>query len=130
MERANNIGSCVVYEPLDRYVGRHLDRQIGRLSVDTSTDARPICRSTSRPTLGRCVDRDVSVDVSTDISADVSTDMSGAMLTDTSRSIYRPCVGRHVDRWATDIPPTPHCYWRTGDCSLSRRHNLTLVSDF
>ena len=24
------LGSCVVYEPLDRYVGRHLDRYIGR----------------------------------------------------------------------------------------------------
>ena len=91
-------GSCVVYEPLDRYVGRHLDRHIGRLSVDISTDARPICRSTYRPTLGRCVDRDVSVDMSTDISADISTDMSVAMLTDTSRSTHRPSVGRHVDR--------------------------------
>ena len=28
----------------------------------------------------------------------LSTDMSVDMLTDTSRSIYRPSVGRHVDR--------------------------------
>ena len=63
-------GSCVVYEPLDRYVGRHIGRDVGRGATDMSTD----------------------------ISADVSTDMSLAMLTDRSRSIYRPSVGRHVGR--------------------------------
>ena len=67
---SKNNGSCVVYEPDDQYVGRHVDRCSTNLSIDMSTD----------------------------ISADISTDMSVAMLTDTSRSIYRPSVGRHVDR--------------------------------
>ena len=96
------------------------------ISVEMSVEGRPIYRST----LGRCVDRDVSVDMSANISADVSTDMSVAMLTDRSQSIYRPSVGRHVGRLATDIPPILHRYLRTGDCSLSRRHKLTSVSDF
>ena len=57
-----------------RSVGRH----IGRGSTDMSVD--------------------VSVDMSTYISATVSTDMSDAMLTNTSRLIYRPSIGRHVDQ--------------------------------
>ena len=62
-------------------------------------------RSTCGPTLGRCVDRDVSVNIATDIaveisadmSVEISADMSVDMLTDTSRSTYRPRVGRYVD---------------------------------
>ena len=43
----------------------NVDRHIGRVSVDISTDARPICRSTYRSRLGQYVDRD---NMSTDIS--------------------------------------------------------------
>ena len=34
----NKMGSCVVYEPLDRYVGRHLDRLTYRSSVGRHID--------------------------------------------------------------------------------------------
>ena len=60
-------------------------RNVGSLSIDMSAD----CRTT---TLGRHIGR-----VSVEISADISVDMSVNMSTDTSRSIYRPSVGRHVD---------------------------------
>ena len=53
-------GWCVVYEPLDRYAGRHLDRYVGRhldqcstdMLVDISTDSRRMCKSwcVGRPT--------------------------------------------------------------------------------
>ena len=52
------------------------------------------------------------------------------ILVDMSTKSCCTTVGRHVDRYTTDIPPIPHRYLRTGDCNLSHRHNLTLVSDF
>ena len=55
-------GSCVFCAPLDRYIGRHIDRHIGQVSVDILTDAWP--------TLGWYIDRDVSVDKLTDISVE------------------------------------------------------------
>ena len=89
-EKARNRGSCVVYEPLDRYVGRHVDRHImstdisldcrstyrpmlDRYVVDISTDSRPMCRSTRVGRhvgrhigryVGRYVDRHISIDIS------------------------------------------------------------------
>ena len=43
-------GSCVVCEPLDRYVGRHRDRHIGRgVLVEPRSICRPICRPVFRP---------------------------------------------------------------------------------
>ena len=126
------IGSCVFCATLDRYIGRHIDRRIGRVSVDISTDARPICRSICRPTLGRYVGRDVSVDILTDISTEISAEISAD-----TRPICRPRVvvrqsaGMSIDRLPTFRRYlTATCVHSTGDCSLSRRHNLTLVSDF
>ena len=125
---ARCIGPCVFCAPLDRYIGRHIDRHIGRVSVDISTDARPICRSICRPTLGRYIGRDVSVDILTDISTEISAD---------NRPICRPrvVVRQSADMSIDRLPTfrrylTATCVHSTGDCSLSRRHNLTLVSDF
>ena len=57
-------GSCVFCAPLDRYIGPHIDRHIGRVSVDISTGARSTCRSI----YGR-----LSADISVDIVADTLT---------------------------------------------------------
>ena len=66
------IGSCVGYEPLDRYVGRHLDRCVDRdigqyvdqhISIDTSAESRSMCRPTYRSSISRYVDRYVGRDV-------------------------------------------------------------------
>ena len=130
----SEFGSCVFCAPIDRYIGRHIDRHIGRVSVDISTDARPICR----PTLGRYISRDVSVDILTDISTEISADISA----DTRPICWLICRPRVVVRQSTDmlidrlptfrryLTATCACVHSTGDCSLSRRHNLTLVSDF
>ena len=61
-------------------------RNVISLSIDMSAD----CRTT---TLGRHIGRHIGP-VSVEISADISVDMSVKMSTDTSRSIYRPIVGR------------------------------------
>ena len=56
------MGSCVFCAPLDRYIGRHIDR----LSTDTSVESRSICRPRC---VGRHIDRHIgraSVDMSTD----------------------------------------------------------------
>ena len=74
--------SCVVYEPLDRYVGRHLDRHIGRY-------------------VGRHIDRrstDMSVDIATDISVEGCWSSIGRYV---DRYVDR-YVGRYVDRCSTD----------------------------
>ena len=67
-----SFGSCVFCAPLDRHIGRRIDRYATDMAVDVSTDTQSICRSTYRPTLGRYVDRDMSVDISTDMSTDMS----------------------------------------------------------
>ena len=75
-------GSCVVCEPLDRYVGRHLDRQISRY-------------------VGRHIDRcstDMSVDIATDISVEGCWSSIGRYV-DPYDDRY---VGRYVDRCSTD----------------------------
>ena len=72
-------GSCVFCAPLDRYIGRHIDRLSTDVSVDISGEYRSICRPTYRSTVGRYVDWDVSVDISTDTSVE-------------HRSICRPRV--------------------------------------
>ena len=78
----SSVGSCVVYEPLDRYVGRHLDRHIGR-------------------DVGRHIGRG-----STDMSVDISTDMSvDGCWSSIGRYVDRyvdQYVGRYVDRCSTD----------------------------
>lgn len=98
------------------------------ISVDTSTDRHSAdisiegCRSTYPPTdsSANCwsISRPTRDRQSTNVWVDMSTE--SCCLT----------VGRHVDRLATDIPPILHCYLCTGNCSLSRRNNLTLVSNF
>ena len=130
--KCNELGPCVFCAPLDRYIGRHIDRHIGQVSVDISTDARSICQ----PTLGRYIGRDVSVDILTDISTEISADIS-ADPRPICRSICRPrvVVRQSADMSIDRLPTfrrylTATCVHSTGDCSLSRRHNLTLVSDF
>ena len=69
-------------------LSRHIDRHIGRVSVDISTDAWPICRPIYRAThLGRHIDRH-STDMLTDISVDTRL---------ICRPIRRSTVGRYVD---------------------------------
>ena len=76
-------------------------RNVGSLSIDMSTDTRPIYRSrcvgqhSDRHIgrdigryVGRDVDRHMSIDTSADISTDMSTDISVDMSTD-SRPICR-----------------------------------------
>ena len=108
------------------------------ISVDISTDARPICRSICRPTLGRYISRDVSVDILTDISTEISADISAdtrpiCWLICRPRVVVRQSADMSIDRLPTFrryLTATCACVHSTGDCSLSRRHNLTLVSDF
>ena len=66
--------SCVFCAPLDRHIGRLIDRQLTDVSVDILAECRPMCRSTYRSSVDRYVDRDVSLDISADISVDMSTD--------------------------------------------------------
>ena len=98
------------------------------ISVDMSTDISVEHRSICRPTLGRYIGRDVSVDILTDISTEISAD---------TRPICRPrvVVRQSADMSIDRLPTfrrylTATCVHSTGDCSLSRRYNLTLVSDF
>ena len=76
-------GSCVFCAPLDRYIGRHIDRLSTDVSVDISVECRPICRPIYRLRVSRYVGRYMSVDLSTDV--------------------YRPSDGRHIDRLSADI---------------------------
>ena len=69
-------------------LGRHIDWHIGRVSVDISTDARPMCQPIYRAThLGRHIDRYLT---------NMSTDISVA-----TRPICQPIrqstVGRYVE---------------------------------
>ena len=80
-----NVGSLSIDMSADKRtttLGRHIDKHIGLVSVDISTDARSICRLINRAKhLDRHIDRH-----STDMLVDMSTE-SGC-----------PIVGRHVDR--------------------------------
>ena len=64
-----NIGSCVFCAPLNRCISRHMDRHLTNVSVNISTDARPICWPTYRPRLGWYIDRHLP-DISTNISVE------------------------------------------------------------
>jgi len=66
-----NIGSCVFCAPLDRYIGRHIDRH--------STRYRLLFRPTLDRYVGRHIDRHL---------ADISTEIC--------RSTYRPTLDRYV----------------------------------
>ena len=61
-------GSCVFCAPLDRCIGRHIDRQSTDISVNILGNCRPICWSTYRSSVGRYVDGDVSLDTSANTS--------------------------------------------------------------
>ena len=88
-----NVGSLSIDMLTDNrttILGRHIDRHISRVSVDISTDARPICRPIYRAThLGRHIDRH-STDMSTDISVDTWP---------ICRPIHQLTVGRYVDQY-------------------------------
>ena len=45
-----------------RCVSQHIDRHIGRTSVDMSTDTRPICRAICRPRVIVRLSADMSID--------------------------------------------------------------------
>ena len=64
-----NIGSCVFCAPLNRCIGQHMDRHLTNVSVNISTDARPICWPTYPPRLGWYIDRHLP-DISTNISVE------------------------------------------------------------
>ena len=81
-------GSCVVYEPLDRYVDRHNDRYVGRHI------GRDVGRHVDRH-IGRHVDRYVgqhSTDTSVDIGADTRPNFSPLNIGRVS-VVYRSTVG-------------------------------------
>ena len=59
------------------------------ISVDISTDSRPMYRSTYRWSIGRYVDRHIGRE---------SLDMSTEMCWSTYRPTYRSSIGRYVDR--------------------------------
>ena len=65
-------GPCVFCAPLDRYIGRHIDR--------CSTD--------------------MSVDMSTDISVDISIEMCRSTYRLTYQPRYRPTIGRYLGRYS------------------------------
>ena len=111
-------GSCVFCAPLDRRIGRHIDRQSTDVSVDISAECRPICRSTYRSSVGQYVDRDVSLDISADISVE-------------HRSICRLTLDRYVDReWSSDCRPTCRSigYRHSTDTSLLLAYWWLLVT--
>ena len=95
-----NVGSLLIDMSADNRtttLGWHIDRYIGQVSVDISTDAWPICRPIYRAThLGRHIDWH-STDMSTDISVDtrpmcqLSVDMSVEGCTKHTWSAYT-CV--------------------------------------
>ena len=113
------------------------------MSVDISTDRSVAFRSTHRPMLDRYVGRHIDR-----LSADVSIEMCRLTCRSTYRPMCRPicrtlCWPTHLDRYigrvsvdmSIDRLPTFRRHLTaTGvlvtRCSLSRRHNLTLVSDF
>ena len=80
-EPARRLGTCVFCAPLDRH--------IGRVSVDISTDVQPICR--------RHVgwhSADVSVDILTNMSTEILADIS----MDTSTESCCATVSRYIDQ--------------------------------
>ena len=85
-----NVGSLSIDMSADNRtttLGRHIDRHIGRVSVDISTDAQPICQPIYRAThLGRHIDPH-STDIATDISVNTRP---------ICRPIRRSTVDRHV----------------------------------
>ena len=64
------------------------------ISVDTSTDSRPMYRSPYRSSIGRYADRYIGRE---------SVDMSAEMRRSTYRPTYRSSIGRYVDRHSTDM---------------------------
>ena len=94
----SNLGSCVFCTPLDRYIGRHIDRLSTDVSVNISVECRSICRSTYRP-ICRSTYRTTYIDR---LSADISVDVSADTLADT-----RPIHSRYVDHWLSAE------YWST-----------------
>ena len=78
---------CILCTPQPMYRSISFDRHSTDVSVDISTDNRPICRSTYRSTHGRYIDRDMSVDMSVDMLTDISAEC---------RLMYRPTVGRYL----------------------------------
>ena len=110
-----NVGSLSIDMSADNRtitLGRRIGQHIGRVSVDTSTDARLICRSICRPThLGRHIDR-----LSTDMSVDISTDTRPIC-----RPIHQSRVGRYVDRYISRGVHKIHMIPQT---SISHMHIL------
>ena len=122
------VGSCVFCASLHRYIGQHIDWHIGRVSSNLLdrysmlTNTQPIYRST-------CVGWHINWKINRDIGRYLDRHLADISVNMPTKSC-RSTVGQHVDRWPTDILPIPHCYLCTGDCNVSCRHNLTLVSDF
>ena len=101
-----NVGSLSIDMSADKRtttLGRHINRHIDWVSVDISTDARPICCPIYQTThLGRHIDRhstDMSADISintrlisVDISVNMSTDMSVEGCTKYTWSVGDRCL--------------------------------------
>ena len=98
-----NVGSLSIDMSADNRtttLGRHIDRHIGRVSVDILTNALPICRPIYRVThLGQHIDWH-STNMSTDISGDTWP---------ICRLIRRSTVGRYAGRGVHKIH-TFHLY--------------------
>jgi len=121
--------SCVFCAPIDRYIGQHIDWHIGWVSVDISTDARPICWSTCQPPYRSiCVGWHINRDISRYLDRHSAHNYFGRyvnreLLLSDSWPTYQAIGYRHSANTSLLL-----AYWP--DCNLSRRHDLTLVSDF
>ena len=93
MKYRRNVSSLLINMSADNQttiLGQHIDQHIGRVSVDISTDARPISWSICRLThLGRHISRH---------STDMSPDMSVNTLP-ISQLIHQSRVGQYDDRY-------------------------------
>ena len=80
------------------------------ISVDISTDSRPMYQSTYRSSIGRYGDRHIGRE---------SVDMSTEMCRSTYRPTHRSSIGRYVDRHSTDMSAdtSTEC-----DCPIAGRH--------
>ena len=104
----------LTYQPmLDRYVGRYVDQH------------------SANNYIGRDVSADILTDISTEISVDISADTRPICRSICrTRVVLRQSADMLIDRLPTFRRYlTATCIHSTSDCSLSSRHNLTLVSD-
>ena len=116
----NVLGSRVFCAPLDRYIDQHIDWHSTDVSINKSSDTRPICWSTYCPTLNQYNDRDVSVNISTDTSTGILAEWW---------SMYQRTIGRYLGRysgWHSADPLTADCWQNISRLSYNISKKLRL----